>query len=481
MVGITSFGVHIPLYRLKRDEIARAWSQGSIGGEKAVANYDEDSITMGVASALDCLGDIPPERIDGLYFATTTSPYKEKQCAVTIAAAIDLRREVFSADFTNSLRAGTAAMKAAIDAVKSGSSKNVLVTASDCRLGAPGSEFEQIFGDSSATLLVGDSEVVATIEGGYSHADEMLGVWRTEDDHFIKSWEDRFVLTEGYIRNVHEAISNIMNKYNLTSKDFAKVVFYAPDPRRHMEMARSLGFDIKTQVQDPLFTTVGNSGVAFAFMMLVAALEEAKPGEKILFVNYGDGCDAYILQMTEWIERNKNRQGVKRLIASKRVLPDYETYVRYRRLMTTEAERRRPSQYSYPPVLWRDREKILSLHASKCKCCGRLFFPPQRVCIYCQSKDEFEEVKISNRKGRLFTFCKDYLALSEDPPTIVSKVHLDGPVGFYCQMTDRNLDEIKIDMPVELTFRKMHEGGSYPNYFWKCRPIRQELEVKWEQ
>jgi len=31
---------------------------------------------------------------------------------------------------------------------------------------------------------------------------------------------------------------------------------------------------------------------------------------------------------------------------------------------------------------------------------------------------------------------------------------------------------IKIGMPVEMTFRRIYEGGGMYNYFWKCRPIR---------
>ena len=51
-------------------------------------------------------------------------------------------------------------------------------------------------------------------------------------------------------------------------------------------MARSLGFDPKTQVQDPLLTTIGNTGTASPMLMLATALEEAKPGDKILLASY---------------------------------------------------------------------------------------------------------------------------------------------------------------------------------------------------
>ena len=83
MVGITSFEAYIPAYRLSLDEISRAWATKSIGGERAVAKHDEDSLTMAVASTLGCLkGD--GQQGDGLFYASTTSPYKEKQAAAII-------------------------------------------------------------------------------------------------------------------------------------------------------------------------------------------------------------------------------------------------------------------------------------------------------------------------------------------------------------------------------------------------------------
>ena len=61
----------------------------------------------------------------------------EKQTAAVIATVLGLDREAFTADFSGSLRAGTNALRSALDAVKSGSCKNVLVCAADVRVGHP--------------------------------------------------------------------------------------------------------------------------------------------------------------------------------------------------------------------------------------------------------------------------------------------------------------------------------------------------------
>src|SRR5207247_8684677 len=79
------------------------------GPEKAVANWDEDAVTMAVAAAIDCLRGVDRATVDGVFFASTSYPLKEKQAAALVARAVDLRRDVMTADVGASLRAGTTA------------------------------------------------------------------------------------------------------------------------------------------------------------------------------------------------------------------------------------------------------------------------------------------------------------------------------------------------------------------------------------
>jgi 3-hydroxy-3-methylglutaryl CoA synthase len=232
MVGITKFGAYVPIYRIAQAELNRAWSRGGGKGELAVANVDEDSITMGVNAALDCIDGDGAEPIDGVYFATTTSPFREKPASPIVAMAANMRRDVHGADFGESLRAGTAALRAALDAVKAGTEKQALVIASDLRMGEPKSEFEQAIGDGAVALMVGDTDVVAEVEAVHSHTDEMYDVWRMREDDYVKSWEDRFIVLHGYLPNTKEAAEGILKKANLEMKDMTKVLFYAPDARR---------------------------------------------------------------------------------------------------------------------------------------------------------------------------------------------------------------------------------------------------------
>ena len=471
MPAIKSTGAYIPYYRLECKEIARAWGGGPARGEKALRNFDEDSITISVEACRDCLKGIDRNIIDGLYFASTTAPYKEKQSASTIAAALDLDKNIFTIDITDSIRAGTNAIKAALDAVKSGSLKNVIVVASDCRTGLPGSSFENILGDGAAALLISDQGSV-DFNAFFSHTNEIIDQWRTNSQPYIKTWEDRFVKSLGYTANVKKSLGRFLTEQNLTIEDFDKVALYAPDARSLKGICKSFDIDPATRLQDPMFDSVGNTGASFALLMLIGAIENANENDNILMVNYGDGCDVLSFFVKEKPKLHNERKGVKGHIESKGYINNYEKYLQFRQLMEIETGRNRPPKVSSAVAIQRDSKMIYSLSASECTSCGRQFFPPQRICLYCKAKDQFKKISISERKGKLFTYSKDELAETIDPPLIVSIIDVEGNVRFFGQMTDRDPENIKIDMPLEFTFRKLGEAGGFNTYFWKCRPIR---------
>lgn len=471
MVGIVSYGAYIPIFRLARSEIASTWLGAGMAGEKAVANFDEDSLTMAVEATLDCLNGQDRSNIDGLYLATTTSPYQEKLAASILAAAADLKPDLRAADIGGSLRSATMALRAALDAVQAGSARRFLVAAADSRLPAPNSENEMQWGDGGAAFIVGDSEVAVSVEGSYTLTSDFMDVWRREGDRYHRTWEDRFIQTHGYNAILPEAVRGLMKKYGASPKDFAKAIFPAPTARLHAGIARQLGLDAKAQVQDPMFATVGYTGSAMAPMMLVAALEQAKPGDRLLFVNYGDGCDAFILQVQPQIQQVRERRGIARHLASKMMVPNYGRYLRFRDLMEWSPDRYVELEGS-ATVSWRDRNVILSLHAARCNQCQQLHFPIQRVCPYCQAKDDYQEVGISDRKGAIFTFSIDERIWTKDPPNVACVVDLEGGGRYYGLMTDRDPAKLKVEMPVELTLRRMHEGAGFHNYFWKIRPVR---------
>ncbi len=480
-VGITSYGAYIPLHRISREVFYNAWGGVKMAGERSVCNFDEDSLTMATESAIDCLTGIDPKTVDGLFFATTTAPYKEKLCASLLATVLDMRRDIRTLDVTGTTRAGTSAVATAVDVIKAGSAKSILVTSGEHRMAAPAGDFEMALGDGAAALLIGDKGVIASIEGSYTISDEFAGMWRTDTDEFIRSWEDRMVYDKGYSDVLAEGIKGLMEKYSLSPGDITKVVYDAPlEIRRHAQMARTLKFEPE-QVQDPLFDTVGNTGSSLAMMMLVTTLEEAKPGDKIVFASYGNGADAFVLQVTPQIKKVKGRRGMKNHLASKKMLENNDRYLRWRRLVPLERARRSEQSPVSIAGLHRDRMIALGLYGVRCKACGTPqfsqggsygYFTPLRVCVECQAIDQMEPYRFADKKAKVVTFTEDRLADSPDPPTTVTVVDFEGGGRGIFDMTDRGAAEIQVGMDVEMTFRKLFSDRGIHNYFWKTRPIR---------
>jgi hydroxymethylglutaryl-CoA synthase len=474
MAGIVSMGAYIPRYRLSLEEIGRFWRIKTAKSEKATAGYDEDSVTMAVAATLNCLGRNTHEA-DGLYFATTTAPYKEKQSAGIIASAVDLKRELQTADFTNSLRSGSIAMRSAAGAVQSGSARNILVAAADCRTAAPQARFEQALGDGAVAVLLGSEGTVADIEEAHSVFSDFTDLWRKEQDRFIQSVEGRFAYEEGYVPTMQETIAGLLEKCSATVKDFSKFVYYASDAREHSRLARKLGLE-KEQIQDPLYSRIGNTGSAASLLMLIAALEEAKPGDRILFAGYGDGCDALAFRVTNEITRFPDRHFLKEMLTQKTSI-DYGRYLAWRNLVPVETsalpERPEPSVTSR----WRERRSVSALYGFRCRNCGTPQINPLgqviRVCVACQSRDSFEAYKFSDKKGKLFSYSIDQLQPTQNPPGVNGVVDFEGGGRLICELTDCEADSVRTGMTVEMTFRKMYQGRGIVNYFWKAKPVLQ--------
>jgi hydroxymethylglutaryl-CoA synthase len=470
MKGIISYGAYIPFNRLQRKKIGEFFGKPSSGGEKAVAGYDEDSVSMGVEAAIDCLQGINPEQVDAVFFATTSSPYKEKGSVATIAAALNLKETVRGIEATSSLRSGTSSIMAAQK------DEQTLVIAADCRTGAPNGPNEQWFGDGAATFLIGSGEsVIANIVDSESVQGEIISHWRSQSDLFTQSWEERLGSTV-FMEQVKNAVGPFLEKNDRTVDSIAKVIISGPTTRAHTQAASALGFQ-SNQVENTLIDTVGSTGNAHAPMMLVSALEKAKPGDELLVISFAEGIDLLLLEATEAITRHGKRKGVEGYLAIKNDKISYSDYLKWREILKTEPPRRPPTDRPSAPALHRGYHQNLGFIGSKCRKCGTAQFPSQRVCVQCQAKDEMEDYRFVGQSAKVKTYTLDYLAASPAPPMIAAVIDFDLGGRIIGEVTDCHPKEIEIGMNVEMTFRRLYEAGGISNYFWKARPIRQKESV----
>ncbi len=144
MVGIVSYGSYVPYRRLKRAAIAQVLGIPAGKGERAVASFDEDSVSMAVEAAATRCARRPPARPSRrCFFATTTPPYAEKLNAALVGAAAQLPLEIRAADLTGSHARRALARSCRRADACAAAREHALAAIADCRLGAPEGKAEQ--------------------------------------------------------------------------------------------------------------------------------------------------------------------------------------------------------------------------------------------------------------------------------------------------------------------------------------------------
>ena len=367
MSGICSYGGYVPRYRLNRGQVyaAMGWMNPAnitnAGGEKSVANFDEDSITMAVAAGIDSLKGIDRSKVEGVYFASTTMPYKERLNAGIITSALGLNDQIRAADFSGGLKSGTTALLSAIDGVESKRINNIIVTSSDCRLGKPASPQEMIFGDAAAALLVGDGDVIAEFRGSFSITYDFGDHYRGATAKFDRQWEDRWIRDLGYDQFIPEVVNGLCNKYGMKITDFSKVIYPCHYGAARKKLNKKLNISPEAD-QSNLQAEMGETGTPHAIIMLIKALEEAGPGDKILVISYGSGCDALYFEVTENIKNLENRDGISGCLVNRAELDNYTKYLVWRNILPGDMGLRAEEDlWTRWSQLWRLRKTVLGL------------------------------------------------------------------------------------------------------------------------
>lgn len=461
MAGIVRYGSYVPYFRLQRAAI------GAGKGERAVASYDEDSVSMAVEAARDAVrGAAPP---DMLVFATISPAYAEKLDAATIQAALDLPEEMGSVQLGNTTRAGVSGLLLGLDLAKGG--KSTLVCASDVTVGAPYGGRESQGGDAACAFLTGgDDDAVARLLGHASRTIEILDVWRLPEDRFSKQWEERFT-ADTMAPLIAETAGRALKAAGVEPAALKTVILDGTNPRSMTGLPKVLGLKPE-QIADTLGANVGRAGTAHAGLLLARALDEGSPGDRILLVSEADGVDALVFEVTEKIRQMRPVRKVDRWIASKRNDLAHNTYLKWRGILPFEPPRRPdPDRPAAPPMRRHERWK-LAFVGNRCTKCSTGHLPPQRVCVKCGAVDQMKEERFADTSCRISTYTLDHLAYSLQPPVVVGIVDYEGGGRFSSELTDVDPKEVKIGNTLEMTFRRLFTGQGVHNYFWKARPGR---------
>ncbi len=474
--GIVGYGVYIPRYRIKREEIAKTWG-GRGKGENAVLNQNEDVVTMAIEASFNALehaGLNDAKEVDAIYLSTDSSPNIEHSSIGIIAQTLGARDDIDVMDFTTSPRAGVAALKACVDAVESGRIKYGLVIGSDYRPASPGSNMEMFFGGGAAAFIVGGKDTVADLECAHVYSSNFRDNWRGQGDTYVKDYEPRFTRQYGYSDHIFNSTQGLLSKTGLTVDQFQHVVFQQPDARLPAGIAKRLKVTPDQMKLGSIFQDIGDTGAGCLFIGLSSIFDRAVPGDKVLAVSYGSGTsDALYFSIREPIEEARDRSKTYDSYVASKAYIDYPRYLRGKGALTKDEKPAELGVSPLSPLMWRAGSELYRLIGAKCLNCGYVNFPPsqRKICIRC-GNTQFEEVMLE-RRGKVHTFCVNYyMPPGFESPLPIIIADLDDGVRHRALGTEIPPEDVKIDMSVELVLRKLASEDNVNLYGNVFRPIR---------
>jgi len=476
-VGILAIGAYIPQSRLSRKAMAEAnvWFNPGLGGlgrgERAMANWDEDAVTMAVEAARDCLIDVDRATIGTAYMASTSYPFLDRQNSGIVADALRLASNLQAMDIAGSQRAGTSALIAGLKAA--GGGETVLVAAADKRPTKLASTQELTYGDGAVALLLGDGEGVAELVGHHSETVDFVDHFRSQENPYDYGWEERWIRDEGYLKIAPTAIQALLDETGTDVGDVTHFCFPHPQARTIAMLAKVLGLS-EDSIADNLQENCGNTGVAHPLMMLARALETAEAGDLILVAGFGQGCDALLFRATGAKSRGR---GVGGHLVRRFAETNYQKFMAFNDLVTMDhGLRAETDKNTGLSTHYRNKDMAQGMIGGKCSQCGTAQFPKTNVCANpnCNATGTQEPLSFADARGKIISYTADQLTYSMNPPAYYGMVQFDQGGRLMMDFTDIAPGaEVAVDMAMRMMFRvkDYDTRRGFRRYFWKAVPV----------
>ena len=477
MVGITAFGAYLPRMRLQKQVIAdaNAWFdpglKGLAKGEKAICNWDEDTITMAVEAYQDCLGNAPGQAPAALLLASTTLPFSDRQNSVVVAEALNLdTSDLRTMDITCSQRAATSGLLSALDIAAAG--KEAVLVASEHRKAKCASREEMLYGDGAAAIAVGSDNVIAELVDSQSQAVDFIDHYRGEGQDFDYGWEERWVRDEGYMKIVPDAVNALLSKAGVSGGDIAHFVLPTDQGRVPAMVAKKLGIKGEA-VADNLLQSVGITGAAHVMLLLAHRLEQAAPGDLVLVAGFGQGCDVLLFKVTDAISQQAAGKGVSGHLSNGRPETNYNKYQSFNNLLEKElGKRSEVNKQGYLSAMYRARGLTNSFLGGKCTACDTVQMPKHKYCVNpeCGAFDTQVDHPMAGAMGEIATWTADTLTFDYNPPAYFGMVTFEGGGRIMMDMSEVEAETFDTGSKVSMHFRlkQIDDQAGFRKYFWKA-------------
>jgi hydroxymethylglutaryl-CoA synthase len=346
-VGIVSYGGSIPRLRIKAEELANVWgkdgtriAKGLGIAEKSVPSIDQDTATISVEAARYALKrcNINPQDIGSIYIGSESHPYAVKPTGTIVGDAIGATPDLMVADYEFACKAGTAGMQNCYSHVKAGLVKYGLAIGADTAQAAPGDALEFSAAAGGAAFIIGNENVIATINHTYSYATDTPDFWRRAEQKYPRHG-GRFTGEPAYFKHVTNASIKMMEIAGTQPNDYNYAVFHQPNAKFPLKEAKILGFTKEQVLTGLKVSYIGNTYSGASLVGLAGVLDIAKAGDRILVTSYGSGAgsDSFDITVTDNMSRFDRSKAplIDEMINDKEYI-NYGVYAKYTDLLYWE-------------------------------------------------------------------------------------------------------------------------------------------------
>lgn len=358
-------------------------------------------------------------------------------------------------------------------AVEAGAGPLLFLTAEKRRTRAASPQ-EMNYGDGAAALLLDKGPGIAELVAHESVTTDFVDHYRGDGRAYDYAWEERWIRDEGYNKIVPPVIKALLDKTKLKGGDIAKFVMPCTLRGLAASIAKKQGI-ADTAVHDNLHASMGDAGAAHPLVLLVHALQEAKPGDKIMLVSFGQGCDALLFEVKPAIADLKPRQGIKGYLARRKPETNYNKFLAFNEVVDQEKGMRAElDKQTALSTLYRKRDMLLGMVGGKCRQCGTLQYPKSKICVNpnCNAMHSQDDHPFADMPARILSYTADLLTYSPDPPQHYGMVQFEDGGRLMADFTDVDVGKVDAGMPMRMVFRvkEYDPARGFTKYFWKATP-----------
>lgn len=469
---ISAVGGYLPMLRLDRTAAAKALRFSGLGGrgggQRAVAAWDEDAVTLAVEAARGLADGV---LIDRIIFASTSAPFYERSHAAIALEALGWPALTRSNDVAGSRRCAVTAL---LDALL-GSGK-VVVTAGDKRPARAGSPQHLAFGDGGAAARVGDTGGARLI-GHASLSHDLVDMYASRDQPTPYVYEERFVRETAAREVIAPTIRAACAAAGIAPSAVMHAAVHEPLGGMWRDIARLAGLTAANHA-NTLDAQAGDLGAAHILYAMALAFAAAAPGDIVLVAGFGSGCDSLVFEMVGAVA---GATEAKAMLGAGLATQDYVRFLSLTGEIGLDwGVRSETEQKAQGTVLERHGRDTIGFVGGRDEA-GNVQFPKSRIPVRpgAPGPEAMTDIRLADCPATLVSVTADRLNFSPDPPFWFGLVQFDNGARVLMELVDADSAGFKVGdaLAMRLRIKSIDRRRGFRTYFWKAAPaVRPPLE-----